>query len=138
MLNLNPITGGHEVFYQNRSLLGHILVGDDGFYNFWPDTKRGGYWDSQVLKLIAQQLDLMNAQYAEQMEHDLTVSVIREAFKDFSQVQVERKIATDITVIADDHSDDVYSKVSDCENKLHQMQPELAFDTHVRAKPCGT
>lgn len=48
------------VYYYNGVKLGECHPEVDGFYRFWPDLK-GGYWDSYVLKAIAEHLDKLNA-----------------------------------------------------------------------------
>lgn len=60
----NP--GQHEVYYEDRVFLGHLLMKEDGFYDFWPDLK-GGCWSAYVLREIADKLDEINAPYEKEL-----------------------------------------------------------------------
>lgn len=50
---------------------GEILMGDDGFYQFWPDTSRAGYWPSYAMRGIADKVDSLNAAWEKQIEKEL-------------------------------------------------------------------
>jgi hypothetical protein len=59
--------GEYEVYYENRVFMGHLLMKEDGFYDFWPDLK-GGYWSAHILREIADKLDEINAPYERELE----------------------------------------------------------------------
>jgi len=52
-------SGGFYVKF-NVKIIGEIVKVEDGFYQFFPDTKNQGYWTSYMLKNVAELLDLMN------------------------------------------------------------------------------
>lgn len=47
--------------YQN-SHIGDAVVNDDGYYVFFA-VERGGYWESHVLRHIADELDRLNREW---------------------------------------------------------------------------
>lgn len=50
----------YEVYYNERVLIGELIVGLDGFYGF--HLSRGyGRWESAVLREIADKIDELNA-----------------------------------------------------------------------------
>lgn len=49
---------------------GEILMGDDGFYQFWPEL-RGGYWPSYAMREIADKVDSMNEAWEKKLEEEL-------------------------------------------------------------------
>lgn len=55
-----------KVIYENGVLCGELLVGDDGFYGFWPE-KREGYWTSYILRNIADKIDKLDKPYIDEM-----------------------------------------------------------------------
>lgn len=57
---------GKELFFHNGVKLGEILAGDDGFKQFWPEL-RGGYWETYVLRQIADMVDEINAPWEKQI-----------------------------------------------------------------------
>lgn len=58
---------GYKIFFKNGVFLGDLLIKEDGFYGFWPEL-RGGYWDSYVLREIADTLDELNAPWQKEIE----------------------------------------------------------------------
>lgn len=56
---------GSEVF------IGDLLMMEDGFYQFFPDTKRGGYWPSYILRAIADLVDDKNKDWQKQLEESM-------------------------------------------------------------------
>lgn len=55
--------------------VGDAILNDDGYYVFFPDTSRSGYWTADTLRHVADVLDAMNREWNEQvnrdMEHDV-------------------------------------------------------------------
>jgi hypothetical protein len=58
--------GGYIVSYENRVVLGHLLMKEDGFYDFWPEI--GGFWPAYLLRAIADKMDEMNAPFDKELE----------------------------------------------------------------------
>lgn len=69
--------GEYEVHYENGCFLGHALIKEDGFYDFWPDLK-GGFWSAYVLREIADKLDELNAPYEAQINEYFEQERLRE------------------------------------------------------------
>lgn len=46
---------------------GEIIMMEDGFYQFWPES-RGGYWPTWVMRQIADKVDLMNEKWSREVE----------------------------------------------------------------------
>ena len=49
--------------------MGEILMSEDGYYNFWPDLHRGGYWPSYILRMLADRVDEMNKPWDEEIQN---------------------------------------------------------------------
>ncbi len=64
-LDYEKTEGGYNVYYNSLTFCGEILVKEDGFYDFWPNMNRNGYWDSWVMRSIADKLDELNKQWQE-------------------------------------------------------------------------
>jgi hypothetical protein len=41
-------------------VFGQLLMGDDGYYDWWADTTKGGCLPSHILKEIVEKLDELN------------------------------------------------------------------------------
>lgn len=50
---------GYDVYFGTVNL-GTVEKKDDGFYVFWPDDSKKGYWDSFIMRLISDELDKFN------------------------------------------------------------------------------
>jgi hypothetical protein len=61
---------GFEVTYKDNGIfLGDVLRKEDGFYDFWPETK-GGYWSAYVLLALGNMLDALNEPWQRQIDND--------------------------------------------------------------------
>jgi hypothetical protein len=60
----------YQVFIFNRPLttkVGNFIMGEDGFFQFWP-AMRSGYWSSWLLREVAAQLDILNKEWEDEIE----------------------------------------------------------------------
>lgn len=60
--------GHYRVEYDNGVYMGDILQKEDGFYDFWPEL-RGGYWESSIMREIADKLDALNAPWEKEIDN---------------------------------------------------------------------
>lgn len=69
MIECIKIPGGYRVLSKNGVFIGEIFPLEDGFYQFFPDLShgRGGYWDAEVLRALANQLDSLNKDWQDQI-----------------------------------------------------------------------
>lgn len=51
--------------------LGDLVMMEDGYYQFFPDLKRGGYWPTWMLRRIAYLVDVINDEWDECVRKDL-------------------------------------------------------------------
>jgi hypothetical protein len=58
-----------QVVHANGVLLGHIVADVDGFYYFWPKL-RGGHWSQELLRTIADHLEIKNKPWQDQIDQD--------------------------------------------------------------------
>lgn len=49
----------YNVIYKNGIQIGEFLMKEDGYFDFWPKLG-GGYWPSYLLRELADQLDVIN------------------------------------------------------------------------------
>lgn len=61
------------VNYTNDVLMGEMIVGDDGYYAWWPE-RGDGYIDSWILRELADKLDDLNKEWNDQVQNDTTIS----------------------------------------------------------------
>lgn len=61
----------NKLLYINGVCLGEVLPDVDGYYKFWPDTTRGGYWNEYILTRIAKFLKDKNRSWDRQVKRDL-------------------------------------------------------------------
>jgi len=59
-----------SVHAQNGAYAGEIIMGDDGYYEFWPH-QRGGYWPSWAMRDIADKVDSMNAEWDAKVRQEI-------------------------------------------------------------------
>lgn len=75
LIRLEKVKTGPYTFYQvfacNDVQVGSIEMAEDGFWNFWTDDKREGYWSEELLFAIAAELKKLNTPWREQIEKDL-------------------------------------------------------------------
>lgn len=63
------------VHYPNNVFMGDMIIGDDGYYAWWPNEDlRAGYIPSWVLRELADKLDELNKDWDEQLKNDPTIS----------------------------------------------------------------
>lgn len=58
----------------NNVRIGEAVLNTDGYYVFFPDTSRGGYWDAAVMRHVIGVLDEINREWDEQVNSDETIS----------------------------------------------------------------
>lgn len=65
-------TGRFYVYYKNnKAPIGEFLVMEDGYYAFWPDRARSGYWTSWMMELLIDALDKLNAEWDAKVRSEL-------------------------------------------------------------------
>jgi hypothetical protein len=57
--------------YINQVLVGEMVMNNDGYYVFFYNNDRGGYWESAPLRMVADKLDEMNTEWDMQVKSDL-------------------------------------------------------------------
>ena len=63
--------GGLCQVWFNECDLGELYAEVDGYYVFWPNYERRGFWEGWVLQSIATQLDVLNAAWDKQVREDM-------------------------------------------------------------------
>lgn len=58
------------VHAHNGVWAGSIIMGDDGYYEFWPN-QRQGYWPSWAMRDIADKVDALNKEWDETVAKEL-------------------------------------------------------------------
>jgi hypothetical protein len=53
--------------------MGDLIVGDDGYYAWWPTTNISGYIDSWVLRELADKLDELNKKWDDIVQNDPSI-----------------------------------------------------------------
>lgn len=54
----------YHLYYYNGVFCGDFLMGDDGYYEWWPEfPSRGGSLSSHFLREVADKLDKLNADW---------------------------------------------------------------------------
>jgi hypothetical protein len=67
-IELTKVDLGHyEVRHENGVKMGEFLMGDDGYYTFWPEL-RAGYWDQMILASLVQKLKELNDPWDQQIQ----------------------------------------------------------------------
>jgi hypothetical protein len=59
----------YNVYYNNHHL-GDFVMDVDGYYKFFPELTRGGYWEGWVLRDIADKETELNKDWDQQVEFD--------------------------------------------------------------------
>jgi len=60
----------YEVYYHNGVRLGDFLRDVDGYYKFWPDGERNGFWEGYVLRAIADKEEELNRKWDQIIQND--------------------------------------------------------------------
>ena len=68
MIRITLIDHVYQIHYDNGVHLGDILADVSGFYYFWPNLDRGGFWDQSVLQQICNKLQELNAPLEKEMD----------------------------------------------------------------------
>ena len=63
MITFNKVDNNYEIYYTNGAFMGTLEQTDSGYYGYWPNKDRHGYWNSYAMKVIACKLDELNEQY---------------------------------------------------------------------------
>lgn len=65
-IKLEKLEFGYDVYHQkNGVFLGSFDALEDGFYCFFADNSRNGYWPAYILREIADELDSLNKEHEE-------------------------------------------------------------------------
>lgn len=56
------------VYYRNDVKIGEFVINDDGYYVFFPNDDRSGYWNAELLVAVGQKLMEMNKEWHEQVK----------------------------------------------------------------------
>lgn len=51
--------------------IGELVMTESGYYEFFPDLERGGYWSTWTLRDIADLVDGTNAEWDAQVKKDV-------------------------------------------------------------------
>ena len=65
--------------------VGELIMMEDGYYEFFPDLERGGYWPTWVLRGIADLVDEKNAEWDASIrecfdKHETPQEALQESF----------------------------------------------------------
>lgn len=77
LTKISPSGDGYDVWWPNGAYIGQFLLGDDGYYNYWPEAYKGGYYDEGFLYAIADQLKELNREWDQQVQNDPAISRLR-------------------------------------------------------------
>lgn len=67
-LKVSSGKGGYRLYFARNSVfIGSIESGMDGYYVFWPDMRRTGYWDANLMRQIADLMDSLNKEFHENL-----------------------------------------------------------------------
>ena len=67
----NKVTKVQEFRYPNFVEIGHAYVEVDGYYGFVFKEGSAGFWDANVLRMIAERLDELNEEWDKKVTKDL-------------------------------------------------------------------
>lgn len=66
--------GTYKLYWSNGCYVGDAVVGDDGYYVWFPlSENRGGYYDELFLKCMYDTLNLLNVEWDEQVKNDPSI-----------------------------------------------------------------
>lgn len=51
--------------------VGELFATEDGFYQFWPEKIKRGYWPAWLMRVIADKLDEINEPWERELESKL-------------------------------------------------------------------
>ena len=55
-------SGSFKVYYENGVYVGDIVIGDDGYFAYWPEM-RPGFVTAVFLRAVADKLDELNGKW---------------------------------------------------------------------------
>jgi hypothetical protein len=58
----------YKVHFENGAPMGDFLMSPDGYYDWWPESDRDGSLPSYVLRMLADELDKLNADWDKQVQ----------------------------------------------------------------------
>lgn len=58
----------HVQVWVNSTKLGELAIDRGGFWQFWPDVTKGGYWPAWVLRQIADWIDQKNEAWEKELD----------------------------------------------------------------------
>lgn len=59
-----------KALYSNGVHIGEYELGEDGYYVFYPDSTKGGYWNENILFYVLLQLRRLNLEWDTQFKTD--------------------------------------------------------------------
>lgn len=51
--------------------IGEFEISDDGYYHFWPDQSRKGYWSQELITALGEALERINKNWDRQVRKDI-------------------------------------------------------------------
>ena len=70
---INTDKGVYELLINNKSI-GEYILDVDGYYYFWENPSLKGSWNSNALRVIADEMDKLNKELAEHIaKHESNV-----------------------------------------------------------------
>ena len=64
---INTDKGVHELLINNKSI-GEYVLDADGYYYFWENPNLKGSWNSNALRVIADEMDKLNKEWDEHLQ----------------------------------------------------------------------
>lgn len=65
----------YTVYYTNGTNIGTFEPAEDGYLYFGINPDGSGYWNANILRLIADKLDEMNKKWDEQVKKELSKTI---------------------------------------------------------------
>ena len=67
-LTYNKITKGQYEVFINTVNIGEFLMDVDGYWKYWPNDHRSGYWDEWMLTILAEELHKLNKNWDQEVK----------------------------------------------------------------------
>ena len=67
-MKLKKYGGVYHAYHDNGVKLGEILMAEDGYYVFFSDDSKRGFWEAYILRQIADRLDEINKPWDDQVK----------------------------------------------------------------------
>ncbi len=68
-LSIESRTGSYKAYWNNGNKIGDFLIGDDGYYAYWP-IQKSGYITSCFMREVADKLDELNEEWDKIIQSD--------------------------------------------------------------------